>query len=185
MAVEALTPDELERLQSSLVERMEDSGCMALDMAHGFLTATAAAPAAGDAGPALLDRVLGGLAGDAGLRDLLWRFRGQLLIDLGLGDYGPLVLQLPRDDGSLLPLPYGWCQGYLAGLEFLGEGQRDRLLADEHAGALLVPVLSFLMYDESQWFDPPDESAHRAAAAELGDAAVGLYRWWRSTPSLS
>ena len=180
MARAALTPDELERLQSTLVERIEDSGCMALDMAHGFLTATAAAPVAGDPAPALLDRVLGGLAEDAALRDLLTRFRGQLLVDLEQGDYGPLVLQLPRDDGSLLPLPYGWCQGYLAGLEFLGEGLRDRVLADEYAGALLVPLLSFLMYDESQWFDPPDEAVHRETAAELGDTALALYRWWRS-----
>lgn len=183
MAPAALTPEDLERLQSTLVGHMEDAGCMALDVAHGFLTATA--PAAGDPAAALLDRVLGGLAEDAGLRDLLMRFRAQLLIDLEQGDYGPLVLQLPRDDGTTLPLPYGWCQGYLAGLEFLGEGQRDRLLADEHAGALLVPVLSFLMYDESQWFDPPDEAAHREAAGELGDAAVGIYRWWRSRPLAS
>ena len=185
MAPEPLTPEDLERLQSTLVGRMEDAGCMALDVAHGFLTATAAAPVAADPGPALLDRVLGGLADDAALRDLLGRFRAQLLIDLEQGDYGPLVLQLPRDDGSTLPLPYGWCQGYVAGLEFLGEDQRDRLLADERAGALLVPVLSFLMYAERNWFDPPDEAAHREAAAELGDAALGLYRWWRSAPLAS
>lgn len=185
MAPGTLTPEDLERLQSTLVGRMEDAGCMALDVAHGFLTATAAAPVAGDPGPALLDRVLGGLADDALLRDLLQRFRGQLLVDLERGDYGPLVLQLPRDDGSTLPLPYGWCQGYLAGLEFLGEDLRDRLLADEHAGALLVPVLSFLMYDESQWFDPPDEAVHRETAAELGDAAVALHRWWRSSALVS
>jgi len=110
----------------------------------------------------------------------LSRFRAQLLDDLRQADYGPLILQMPRDDGSILPIPYGWCQGYVAGLEFLGEDLRDRLLGDEQAGALLAPVLSFLMYDESQWFEPPNEAAHRETVGELGEAAVGLFNWWRT-----
>lgn len=177
-AIKALGPEELERLQNRLVEQMEEMGCMPLDVAHGFLSATAAA--ADSARSALLDRVLGALAEDESLRDLLYRFRTELLADLRRAEYGPLVLQLPRDDGSTLPLPYGWCQGYMAGVEFLGEDQRDRLLGDERAGGLLTPILSFLMYDEAQWFDPPDEAAHREAADELGDSAVGLYQWWQA-----
>jgi hypothetical protein len=127
----------------------------------------------------MLDRVLGQLAGDQRLRDLLVRFRAQLLEDLRSAVYGPLILQLPRDDGSVLPLPYGWCQGYVAGVDSLGEHQRERLIGDERAGALLAPILSFLMYAEDQWFDPPDEAAHRETVDQLGDAAVGLFRWWQ------
>ncbi|MCB1722923.1 MAG: UPF0149 family protein [Gammaproteobacteria bacterium] len=171
-----LTPEDLDRLQASLVERMDDAGCMPLDGAHGFLTATAATGAASET--ALLDHVLGGLAADGGMRALLARLRAQVLVDLGSDDYGPLILQMPRDDGSTLPLPYGWCQGYMAGIEFLGAAARDALLADEQAGALLTPLLSLLMYDESQWFDPPNEAAHRETVGELGDNAVALYRWW-------
>jgi yecA family protein len=174
-----LLPEELDRLQHRLVEEMEGAGCMPLDVAHGFLTATAAPPGPGDPQPALLDRVLGNLAGDAGMRDLLARFRSQLLDDLVRGEYGPLILQLPRDDGSTLPLPYGWCQGYVAGVEFLGDDLRDRLIADEQAGVLLAPVLSFLMYEEDQWFDPPNEATHRETVGELADAALGLFHWWR------
>lgn len=174
----ALLPEELDRLQQVLVEQMDAAGCMPLDVAHGFLSATAAMASE----DALLDRVLGQLAQEHGLRELLRRFRTQLLGDLERADYGPLILQMPREDGSLLPLPYGWCQGYVAGLEFLGEGQRDRLVADEQAGALLTPVLSFLMYDEDQWFDPPNEAVHRETVGELGEAAVGLFNWWRAAP---
>lgn len=174
----ALLPEELDRLQQVLVEQMDAAGCMPLDVAHGFLSATAAMASE----DALLDRVLGQLAQEHGLRELLRRFRTQLLGDLERADYGPLILQMPREDGSLLPLPYGWCQGYVAGLEFLGEGQRDRLVADEQAGALLAPVLSFLMYDEDQWFDPPNEAVHRETVGELGEAAVGLFNWWRAAP---
>lgn len=176
-ATEPLVPEELDRLQTTLVEQMEEAACMPLDVAHGFLTATAVTPDAGSS--AVLDRVLGGLAGDNGLRELLERFRRQLLTDLECAEYGPLILQMPRDDGSMLPLPYGWCQGYASGMEYLGEAKRESLLADEQAAALLTPILSFLMYDEAQWFDPPNEAAHRETVSELGDAAVGLYRWLR------
>jgi yecA family protein len=160
---------------------MEAAACMPLDMAHGFLTATAAAPGPGDHEPALLDRVLGRLAADDALRELLVRFRNQLMQDLRSGEYGPLILQLPRDDGSMLPLPYGWCQGYVAGVDFLGGQQRDRLIGDEQASALLAPILSFMMYEQGQWFDPPNEAAHRETVGELGAAAVGLFLWWRGT----
>ena len=172
-----LVPEELEHLQNRLVERMEADGCMPLDIAHGFLTATAAVHGGQD--DALLDRVLGKLAEDAGLQDLLMRFREQLLSDLNSAEYGPLILQLPRDDGSTLPLPYGWCQGYVAGIDYLGEDQRERLMADEQAGSLLAPVLSFLMYEQDQWFDPPNEAAHRETVSQLGDSAVGIFQWWQ------
>ena len=177
MGLEAPTPEELDRLQGVLVERMDEAGCMPLDVAHGFLTATAAAAVSvGD----LLDRALGGLASDESLRGPLMRFRAQLLADLDTAEYGPVLLQMPRDDGTPLPLPYGWCQGYVAGLEYLGEERRDALMADEQAGAMLAPILSFLMYEEDQWFDPPNEAAHRETAGELGEHAVGLFNWWRS-----
>lgn len=175
-AGEALLPEEIDHLQNDLVRQMEQAGCMPLDVAHGFLTATAAAgDSAGES--AQLDRVLGALVADADLRDLLRRFRAQLLHDLQHDDYGPLLLELPRADGTTLPLPYGWCQGYLAGVEFLGEGERDRMISDERAGSLMVPILSFLMYDESQWLEPPDEVGHRETADELAAAAVALYQW--------
>ena len=177
MSAEALTPEELEYLQGVLVERMDEAGCMPLDVAHGFLTATAAGAAPVDD---LMDRALGGLAGDESLRGPMTRFRAQLLADLDAAEYGPLILQMPRDDGSTLPLPYGWCQGYVAGLEFLGEERRDALMADEQAAAMLAPILSFLMYEEDQWFDPPNEAAHRETAGELGEHAVGLFYWWRT-----
>jgi yecA family protein len=176
---QALLPEELDHLQTELVEHMGAAACMPLDVAHGFLTATAAAPRPGDHEAALIDRVLGQLAADKRLRELLGRFRHQLLLDLGSAEYGPLILRLPRDDGSTLPLPYGWCQGYIAGVDYLGEQQRDRMIGDEHAGALLAPIMSFMMYEQDQWFDPPNEAAHRETVDELGDAAVGLFLWWR------
>lgn len=42
----------------------------------------------------------------------------------------------------------GWCHGYMAGVEFAGASARDALLVDEEAGELLIPVLSFLVYEK-------------------------------------
>mgnify|MGYP000753667861 CR=1 FL=1 len=67
MSDDPLTPDERDHLQGTLVERMDDAGCMPLDVVHGFFTATAVgAVPDGD----LLDRALGSLARDDGLRGL-------------------------------------------------------------------------------------------------------------------
>ena len=125
-----LSPEEIELLQTELVEHMDAAGNMPLDVAHGFLTATAAEESLDP----LLDQVLGALAQDAGLRGRLERFRAQLRSDLDRSDYGPLIVQLPREDDGTMPLSYGWC--YMAGIAFLGDHQRGRMLADDRASAL-------------------------------------------------
>jgi hypothetical protein len=112
MTVDSMTPEDLEYLQTRLVEKMEAAGRMPLDVAHGFLTATATGAAAQQ--PVLLDRVL---------------------------------------------------------------GRRD---SDERLRGLLAPIMSFLMYEQAQWFDPPNEVAHRETVGQLGDAAVGLFQWWQT-----
>ena len=174
-----LRPEELDRLQTTLVEHMQDSGSVPLDAAHGFLTAAAAHP---DRVPPeqARARILGGIAGEPGIQPLLLKFQEQLLRDLESGDYGPLIMQMPRDDGSVLPLPYGWCEGYLLGLNSAGEERLEQVLNDEEAAARMTPIYAFLMYDESQMFDPPDEQAHRDTVGELGENALWLHRWWRN-----
>ena len=87
---------------------------------------------------------------------------------------------MPRDDGSMLPIPYGWCDGFAQGLAHLDEALQARLFEDEQAARQLSALFAFRLYSESELFDPPDESAHREAVGNLGDAAVYLYRWWSS-----
>lgn len=172
-----LLPEELDKLQSTLVEHMQTSGSMPLDAAHGFLTAVAAhpqqlSPAAARA------HVLGDIADHEGIDPLLRRFQEQLLRDLDNDQYGPLIMQMPRDDGSMLPLPYGWCEGYAQGLAMLGEDLHAQALDSAEVSARLSPIFAFMMYSQEQMFDPPDEAAHREAVSELGDAAVFIHRWW-------
>ncbi len=174
-----LQPEELQKLQQVLIERMADAACLPLDMAHGFMTAVAAGP--GALSPeAAVARVLGSLSGSENLDDLVSRFQAQLLADLDAAEYGPLIMQYPRDDGTMLPIPYGWCQGYMTGLDAMGEEMLDHLSADQQAAANVSPILTFLMYEEEQYFNPPNEDAHRETVDELGACAVNLYRWWQA-----
>lgn len=173
-----LNPEELDKLQTVLVEHMQTSGSMPLDAAHGFLSATAAHPDRISPEQARA-RVLAEISGEEGIEPLLCKFQEQLLRDLESDQYGPLIMQMPREDGSMLPLPYGWCEGYVLGLNTAGEDLRERVAADEDAVARLTPIYSFLLYEQAQMFDPPDEQIHRETVAELGECAVWLHRWWR------
>lgn len=174
-----LSPEELDKLQTVLVDQMKDVGCLPLDMVHGLLSAIAAGPRE-IAKEEWLPRVLGRMQDTEAMGELLGRFQEQLLTDLKLAEYGPLILQYPREDGSMLPLPYGWCQGYAAGLEMFGEEERDKALSDEQASVYLTPIFSFLMYEQEQYFDPPNETQHRETVGQLGDAAVAMFNWWNA-----
>lgn len=173
-----LLPEELDKLQSTLVEHMQESGSMPLDAAHGFLTAVAAHRAQFSDAMARA-HVLGEIAGEQGIEPLLEKFQLQVQRDLEGGEYGPLIMQMPRDDGSMLPLPYGWCEGYLQGLSILGEEVYSQALGDEQVADWLAPMMNFMMYDEQQMFDPPEEDEHREGVSLLGEAAVSIYQWWQ------
>ena len=174
-----LDEGEIGQLQDLVVERMEREEAMPLDMIHGFFTASLTGPRAIDESE-WMDGCLLGHPAEPALEDLLRRFRSDVVRDLANNDYGPLVIEMPREDGSVLPLPYGWCQGYVMGLELQGEEAQSAMLEDETLSGLLTPIFAFLMYDESQLFNPPNEAAHRESVGELGDSAVGLYRWWQN-----
>ena len=174
-----LADTDMEQLQELIVARMEREEAMPLDMIHGFFTATLTGPRDVDESDWLGGCLLGHAA-EPLLTDLLRRFRAGVARDLATGDYGPLVIEMPRDDGSVLPLPYGWCQGYVMGLELQGEEAQSAMLGDEAMSGLLTPIFAFLMYDESQLFNPPNEAMHCEAVGELADSAVALYRWWQA-----
>jgi len=174
-----LQPEELDKLQTTLVEHMQESGSMPLDAAHGFLTALAA-HAERVSAEAARAHVLGEIAEEQGIDPILSKFQEQVQRDLESAEYGPLIMQMPREDGSMLPLPYGWCEGYAQGMSVLGEEAQTQVLDSNEAAGHLSLIFTFLQYDQQQMFNPPDEGAHRQAVSELGESAVFLYRWWQS-----
>ncbi|MGA0937432.1 MAG: UPF0149 family protein [Sedimenticolaceae bacterium] len=172
-----LEPEELDKLQSALVEHIEESHSMPLDVAHGFLTAVAAHPEVISLADARR-RIMGHLEDIDGIDPLLVKFQDQLMRDLETGDYGPLIMQYPREDGTYLPIPYGWCEGYAEGLGELDDSAQQKAMDDPQSNQLLAIIFAFNLYKESDMFDPPDEDSHRDMVSKLGEAAVGLYRWW-------
>lgn len=170
-------------LQEQLQQRAEHYGAMPLDVAHGYITAAVS-------GPRLvlpmewLPTVLGKLEfereSDAEvLNGALLTLYNDILHELDHRQYGPVVIYKPMESDEALPLPYGWCQGYVQGMHLHGEGAVEEAATDEKAAEFLAPIVSFLTYEEEQLLDPPDEVEHRRAANELGEVAQGLFDWWR------
>lgn len=175
--------EQLAWLQEQLQRRVDDHGGMPLDVAHGYITAAVS-------GPRLvlpmewLPAVLGDSQFDdereaEALNGALLGLYNDVLHELDHRHFAPVVIYKPIEGGEPLPLPYGWCQGYVRGLHLHGEGAVEQAATDERAAAHLAPIAAFLTYEERQMLDPPDEAAHRATAAELGGAAQALYHWWR------
>lgn len=178
-----LSDEQLNQLQHFLVDHLEQDGCMPLDVSHGFLTALYSGPR--QIGPSeWLPMVLGQIEFDndeeaENITSLLVKLSQNVEQDLDHGHYAPVILYKPMDDQEPLPMPYGWCQGYLIGLGVQGEAIREQALKDEQASNFMAPIMVFMMYEEDQMYNPPDEVAHRQTALELAAAAMSLYHWWR------
>jgi len=151
-------------------------------VAHGFLTAVAS-------GPHMimpnewLPRVLGEVnffseQDAAQAMGLLMALYNSILSELETGNYEPMILSMEEGHEEPLPLPYGWCEGYIVGWNAHGEDTLDAMAQDEEAALSLGPVAAFLMYEEDQLLAPPDEAEHRLAADQLADSAMDLFRWW-------
>lgn len=178
----ALTDAQLAQLERALERRQAlNTASMGIDLAHGFLTAVVS-------GPRLilpvewLPIVLGGQGDDedpAALQAWLTALYQDVVQDLEHGHYGPLIMHLPLAGDDPLPLPYGWCQGYVRGLNLHGEEAVETAGEDLQAAAWLTPIAAFLMYPEAQRLAPLEPQAHRQTAAELAGAVLALYRWWR------
>jgi len=182
-----ISDSDLQRLQEYLLENLEVSRCMPLDVAHGFLTAVASGPAVlmpGDWIPYVLgqpayldDEQVDWITGA-----LLGLYKG-IISELEAAKFGPMIINKPMHGEDPLPLPYGWCEGYLHGLDLHGEGVAEQVAKQEETSPQLAPILAFMMYEDSQLLDPPDPAAHRELAAELAGSAIQLYRWGQTQRS--
>ena len=173
------TQEKMEQLEQFLLSHMEEDGCMPLDVAHGYLAAVVS-------GPHLLmpDVWMSAILGDASVDDeaevigLLMELYNSTITELESDSFEPMILSVEENYEQPLPLPYGWCEGYIMGWNAQGEDTLDTMASDEEAALSLGPVAAFLMYEEDQLLNPPDEKEHRIAADQLADSATALYRWW-------
>lgn len=173
---------QLQQLEDFLLTNLEQ-GSMPLDVAQGFLTAILSGPQMIMPGQ-WLPLVLGEaeLVSEEEaqtIMELIMSLYNSILAELENGEYAPMILSMEEGhEDDPLPLPYGWCEGYIMGWNQHGESAMDDMAADEEAALHLGPVAAFLMYQEDQLLNPPDEKEHRLAVDRLADSALGLYRWW-------
>ena len=175
---------DLDRLQDFVLQHLETSGGMPVDVMHGYLTSLLSGPRA-----VMPNEWLPLVLGTPAFSDeieaeeitaLVMGFYNSIQAELESNKYGPLIIYQPRDnDTEPLPLPYGWCEGYLLGWTMHGEEARDMMARDEEAAHHLAPVMAFMMYEDEQLLNPPEEAAHREAAAQLGVSVLSLYHWWQ------
>ncbi|WP_296802648.1 YecA family protein [Thiolapillus sp.] len=179
---QVFSEQQMTQLEDFLLAHMEDEGCMPLDVAHGYLTAVLS-------GPHMimpntwLPNVLGDVdfasEEEAGqVMGLLMSLYNSTLMELESGEYEPMVLSMEENYDEPLPLPYGWCEGYIMGWNAHGEDTIDAMAQDEEAALNLGPVAAFMMYEEDQLLAPPNEAEHCQAADLLAESAVDLFRWW-------
>ncbi len=178
-----MNDEQLERLEDFLLAHLED-GTMPLDVVQGYLTAILSGPQMimpGQWLPHVLGRVDFSSESEAReIMDLVMSLYNLTLAELENGTYAPMILSM--EDGyedAPLPLPYGWCEGYIMGWNQHGESALDDMAGDEEAAQRLGPVAAFLMYEEDQLLNPPNEDEHRLAADQLANSAVALYQWWK------
>jgi uncharacterized protein len=178
-----MNDEQIERLEDFLLAHMED-GVMPLDVVQGYLTAILS-------GPRMImpNQWLPHVLGEAEfsseneaqeIMGLLMSLYNLTLAELENNQFAPMILSMEEGyEDAPLPLPYGWCEGYIMGWNQHGESVLDDMAGDEDAAQHLGPVAAFLMYEEDQLLNPPNEDEHRLAADQLADSAVALYQWWK------
>ena len=182
MTCPALTFDQLNALEPYLLNRAQFYHGMPLDVVHGYLTAVISGPRDVPT-EEWLPPVFGkpDFEDDAEVEqmaELVVQLHEQIAHELSHGHYAPIMIHKPEEDTDPLPLPYGWCEGYLFGLSLQGDDIRERMSTDQEAADLLAPIMSFMMYEQEQLLEPPDPLQHRQVVSELPDAAMKIHRWW-------
>ncbi|WP_456447707.1 YecA/YgfB family protein [Thiolapillus sp.] len=178
-----MNEEQLDQLENFLLAHMEE-GCMPLDVAHGFLSAILSGPHMIMPGQ-WLPRVLGeaDFASDdeaQNIMALIMSLYNTTLAELENQEYAPMILSMEEGhEDNPLPLPYGWCEGYIMGWNMQGESSLEDMAGDEAVALHLGPVAAFLMYEEDQLLNPPDEAEHRETVDQLANSAMAIYEWWK------
>ncbi len=178
-----MNEEQLQRLESFLLSHLEN-GAMPLDVAQGYLTAILSGPrliVPGQWLPQVLGEAQFSSEKEAReIMELTMSLYNLILAELENREYAPMMLSMEEGyENAPLPLPYGWCEGYIMGWNQHGESALDDMAGDEEVAQRLAPVAAFLMYEEDQLLNPPNEDEHRLAVDQLAESAMALYQWWK------
>ncbi len=174
---------EMSLLDSFLLSPACADDALAIDEAHGLLTALSLCP--GQLGEGWHTEVWGEAefespAQQAHIADLLDRLAADVKAALAKrGPFEPLVVEIEEEDGDLLEAYEGWCYGFMLGVAMYQEAW-DGLAKEQEA--LLLPIASLAMLSDEE--EPPEMSDEEYDDwVELLPGAVrGLHDWWQAHP---
>jgi uncharacterized protein len=173
-----LTDDELEALDSFLLSEACDDDALAIDEAHGFLTALLLPPATLDIA-SWQSRIWGQpkFADDAQrehMTGLLQRLHDDIQTTLAARrDFEPLVIEM-EEEGELIEAHEGWCFGFMLGVEQNPE-LWESLPSNEQELALPMAQLALLYSEED---NDMDEDEYLDWVDLIPGAVMGLYSYW-------
>lgn len=175
-----LNEDELEVLDNFLLSDACDDDALAIDEAHGFLTAMLLPPAK-DGQDAWMNRIWGqpnfvDEAQREQLTALLQRMYDDIAVTLSARrDFEPLVVEV-EDEGEVIEAHEGWCFGFMLGTE-LNTELWEALPKNEQD--LVVPMAQLaLLYTEEE--GDMDEDEYLDWLDLIPGAVMGLYAYWHN-----
>lgn len=176
-----LTDEEMIELDDFMLAAGEHGDCLAIDEAHGYLSALAVMPL--DIGQATwLKAILGSTTfKDDGVRQhiasLLQRMYDDIVTTLEASlPLEPLIIE-HEEDGEVLESYEGWCYGFMMAV---GEypDQWEKLGKDE--APLLLPIAQLAMLCNEDESEPGiDEEEYQMLLELLPGSVAGLYAFYR------
>ncbi len=165
----ALSDSELAELDEFL---LQDDECLAIDEAHGYLTALIVSRADADEA-AILEAVLGAGEAPEWIAQLLLRIYQEIATELESTEpFEPLVIE-EEEDGDSFEIYEGWCFGFMLAVSDYEELWRE--LAKEQR-SLLEPIATLALLREEE-LDMDDEE-YAGWVGLLPGSVDGLYAHW-------
>ncbi|ALP54411.1 hypothetical protein Tel_15350 [Candidatus Tenderia electrophaga] len=165
-----LSDSELAELDEFLLTHEE---CLAIDEAHGYLTALIVSRADDDES-AILEAVLGEAEATAQINELLLRMYQDIAIELESAEpFEPMVIEEEDEDGDSFEVYDGWCFGFMLALSDYEEVWRE---LPKEQQSLLEPIATLALLREDE-LDMDDEE-YAGWVSLLPGSVSGLYDYW-------
>lgn len=180
---EPITDDDIKRLDDFLLS--DDSGeeAMMIDELHGFLTAVVSGPDMVMPSEFLAEvwdqPEFATMAQAQEISMLILRLYNDVSQSLRAGDFEPLLMEQTQERGEPVPIPDGWCTGYVRGMKLRAESWQPHMskLSD-----WLFPISTFGLDHDEETADvlrPKTLEEHAALVAKLPESALAIARYFR------
>lgn len=178
-----ITEADIERLDDFLLSDASGEEAMMIDELHGFLTAVISGPEMvmpSEFFPEIWHEPEFETMNQAqDISSIVLRLYNDISGSLRTGDFEPLLLEKPQEHGDPVPIPDGWCAGYIRGMKLRVESWQPHLskLSD-----WFFPISTFgLAHDEEveEILLPKTLEEHAALVEKISESAIEIARYFR------